>query len=947
MGEPTQVGLRISDAFVRAARAAPLVPALHGADGSLSYGELEQASRALAWRLSEALGAHSVVAIHGRRSARMVVAMLACARADMTFAVLDSAYPPSRIGQMVSLVRPALTLVIDSEAAEFEPERRDALGAAPLWPVTRASVRQSLGSAREGEPGLADARDGTAYLLFTSGTTGVPKCIQTGHQPLAHFVRWYVRRFEVGTNDRFSLLSGLGHDPILRDVFVPLSTGATLCIPDNDIVLEPRALFEWFRAQRVSFAHATPQLLKILSAGAKGDQTLPALRYVFSGGDALRSTHVEPLFRLSPGCQVVNFYGTTETPQAVAFHLVQPSDLPGPIPVGRAIDDVTLHVLRDDLQPVSPGEQGQVGIQTEYLSKGYLNDDGMTRGRFIQLPNQPAAPPVYLTGDYGALRDDGALLLKGRIDDQVKVRGFRVELGEVVAALELEPGIRSAVVLPSANADGETVLVACLAAPTLAASGPALGHDAAIALKAAVGRRVPSYMVPARFVVVEALPLLPNGKVDRQALTALAQAADASTDALDTSGLNEDGRRLVQGFEKALGYRFKNTDASFLEHGGDSLSYVQASVTVETVLGWLPDNWDALSVHALVKLKKARRDDSLSINSSIVARAISIAVIVLDHYGFLGRQVGMTSALFVVAGWSFGRYQINSIYRSDSTQSVWEMMGKIALPTALFVLAQQVFTNALHPSSLLFLDNLVDPDFELQHRFSYYWFIDVLLQMMVVTSLLFTIRPLRSYAFHNQFKFGLLGVVGALAAGALGIYLWDTWLTAYVPPTSSYVIGQLPHLRLWLFFLGIAIAAAVTARQKALLVALVAVVFVLTRLLFRVPINISIASVPVVLLLIVKDKVKVPTRLVPVINNLAGASLFIYLGHMVVYEHLKGWINATHPLLLAAATFAACIALWRAWEPVQAWVIGAFSWLLRSLGFTLRRDFARPSPETL
>ena len=281
---PNQTGRgheRIFDEFIAQAQARPDAPAILHAGGAWTYGELERASRRLAQDLSAApLVANPIVAIMGHRRPELVVAMLACLRAGLTFAVLDTAYPTRRLVQLVGVVNPGRFIVLDPASWQGrEPER------APEDEALRLQLRNPDRVFQLDEDELARLRAPTAsddaplldtvapttpaYLLFTSGTTGTPKCIATNHRPLVHFVSWYVDAFAVRPASRFSLLSGLGHDPVLRDVFVPLSVGAQLHIPDSPSITDPARLCRWVRRSQVSHVHLTPQLARVLCAGAR------------------------------------------------------------------------------------------------------------------------------------------------------------------------------------------------------------------------------------------------------------------------------------------------------------------------------------------------------------------------------------------------------------------------------------------------------------------------------------------------------------------------------------------------------------------------------------------------------------------------------------------------------------------------------------------------------
>jgi amino acid adenylation domain-containing protein len=333
--------------------------------------------------------------------------------------------------------------------------------------------------------------DDLAYVAFTSGSTGRPKGILGSHGPLSHFCDWHSVRFPLGAGDRFSLLSGLSHDPLLRDVFTPLGLGATLCIPEPDDLGSPVRLAGWMARQRVTVSHLTPALGQIL---ADGGTALPDLRHVFFGGDVLTEGDVARLRAKAPGAVCVNFYGATETPQAVAwFDASASGDWPARrVPVGRGIDGVQLLVLNEAGGLAAPGELGEICVRTPYLALGYL--DGERFG------------DTYRTGDLGRYRPDGAVVLAGRRDDQVQVRGFRVEPAEVEAALALHPAVRDAAVLPRGQ-----VLTAWL----VAAAGPLPETGD---LRHFLRRHLPDPMVPEAFVWLDRLPLTPNGKLDRRAL---------------------------------------------------------------------------------------------------------------------------------------------------------------------------------------------------------------------------------------------------------------------------------------------------------------------------------------------------------------------------------------------------------------------------------------------
>ncbi|MFD9328167.1 amino acid adenylation domain-containing protein [Streptomyces sp. NPDC060065] len=337
------------------------------------------------------------------------------------------------------------------------------------------------------DPGVLDP-DVPAYIAFTSGTTGRPRPVLGGHRPLAHFLDWYARAFDLGPADRFAALSGLGHDPFLRDVLAPLWVGAAVVFPDAD-VRDVRAVGEWLRAAGATVAHLTPALGGALAEQADGEPW-PRLRLVGFGGDTLTGRTVRDWARLAPGADLLNMYGATETPQAVSVHRVHRAGSAaeprsgGPVPLGPGIDGVQLLVLVGD-RPAGLGEVGELVVRTPYLAR-YADD---REGGYVPDPFAPGSGArVYRTGDLARLRPDGLIEPLGRADQQIKVRGFRVEPAEVEAALDALPGVAHSAVLGVADASGERGLVAYLAtggsglapatggaalAPATGGSGPA------------------------------------------------------------------------------------------------------------------------------------------------------------------------------------------------------------------------------------------------------------------------------------------------------------------------------------------------------------------------------------------------------------------------------------------------------------------------------------------
>ncbi|HEX6861274.1 MAG TPA: amino acid adenylation domain-containing protein, partial [Thermoanaerobaculia bacterium] len=497
----------VHELFADHARRHPERPAVADPQGTWTYGELARAVDGLAARLREAgVEKGDRVAVWAHRSAPVAWAVLGTLRAGAAFVMLDPAYPAARIVEMLRLAGPRAFLQIP--AAGEPPEEVDA------WLRETGTFRLTL---RRGlplpaaAPAVETGPDDLAYIAFTSGSTGVPKGILGRHGPLSHFLPWQVERFGLTEDDRYSLLSGLAHDPLQRDLFTPLATGASLAAPAPDDLLVPGRLAAWAAREGITVAHLTPALGRVLTEGEP--TAIPSLRWVLLVGDVLTRLDVDRLRRIAPNVTCVNLYGSTETQRAVAFHVVEEDGPSQVLPLGRGMRDVQLLVLRPS-GLAGTGEVGEICVRSPHLAAGYLGDEAGTRERFRENPfTGHPGDRIYRTGDLGRYRPDGQVTFAGRADQQVKIRGFRIELGEIEAALGRLAGVKEAVVMALPEGEDRR-LVAFVVGET------------SVDLRQALAAKLPAYMVPSAFVRLERMPVTPNGKVDRRALAALKDQAE-------------------------------------------------------------------------------------------------------------------------------------------------------------------------------------------------------------------------------------------------------------------------------------------------------------------------------------------------------------------------------------------------------------------------------------
>ncbi len=487
-----------------------------------------------------------------------------------TFALLDPAHPPARLRAQMAAVKPSL--LIWSEEAGPLPEIIAGVG------INVSQASRLLG-APEGSAPMPSARAvRPSYIMFTSGSTDLlPRAVISGSASLAHFLSRYVSEFDIGRDSRFALLSGLGHDPLLRDVFTPLCVGGELHVPDVELRRDPLALLRWLAKRRITVLHLTPPLARLLAmAAVESGIRLPDVRLICYGGDILRYGDVKAVTAIMPSAQHVNFYGTTETPQAMAFHVINPKEVGlaadgAPVPIGRGIKDVQILVINNSGQLAGIGEIGEIVVRTPFLAKGYIN--ASDTGGF-QLDPTPGTRR-FETGDRGRYLSDGSVETLGRIDRQVKVMGFRVDLTEIDAACMRLPGIDRAVTV-ARSSTGEAIRLTTYALPID-------GSESAVdQLCADLAALLPEYMIPHEVIKISDIPLTPNGKIDYRALPSVASISGPD----DLRGSEGDLEEAIRNIWKSvLVVSDVAPDGNFFDCGGTSLLMVQVQSLLRERLG--------------------------------------------------------------------------------------------------------------------------------------------------------------------------------------------------------------------------------------------------------------------------------------------------------------------------------------------------------------------------
>lgn len=558
------------------AASAPKQIAIRWGSRHFDYAELDCKSREMARILKQAgIGQGDVVGLSGPRCFGVVASMLATLRCGAVFLTLDPNLPASRRLAMLRTARArALCILGADHAVDGAGATQDAIRCL-TFDVNLDALPAVQARSENDNFDTSIEPDDPAYVFFTSGSSGTPKAVLGRHHGLSHFIDWQRDRFQIDVNDRVSQLVGLSFDPLLRDVFLPLTSGATLCIPLERDLLDPIA---WLEQESVSVVHTTPTVMQSWLQCSHDRASLASLRWLFVAGEPLTDSLIDAWRSgTSAKARIVNLYGPTETTMARCFHVIGDSPDVGVQPVGTALPHSQALVIGASGAICGIGEIGEIAIRTPLMSLGYIGQAEETRLRF--RPNSwrnDADDRLYFTGDRGRYRADGALEILGRLDDQVKIRGVRVEPAEVMAVLARHPSLRQCTVLARVDDHDRPMLVAYLVAHEGAISDSA-------ALRAFLAAQLPEAFVPSAYVWLDALPTLPNGKIDRKSLPAPSlQSASVERIVRPRDPIEQ---ALWDVWHAVLSVDGFGVSESFFELGGHSLLATQVIARIRDKLG--------------------------------------------------------------------------------------------------------------------------------------------------------------------------------------------------------------------------------------------------------------------------------------------------------------------------------------------------------------------------
>ncbi len=550
------LGSTVVDLVEQVASSRPRRLAVHSSEATVTYGDLLERADGLAHALARrGIGPGDLVGLCVERSAALVVGALGILRAGAAYVAIDPQYPDERIAWM--LQDSGARAVVADEAAGArlgEADRLVVLGRGGRLP----------GAGGSGAPARARPDD-PAYVVYTSGSTGQPKGVVVDHASLANLVAWHTEAFELSFADRCTQISSPGFDAVIWEVWPALAVGASLHVVPAELRTDPVGLRDWLVAASVTVSFIPTALAEGVIGLGWPERT--ALRYLLTGGDALSRRPPRGLpFRL------VNNYGLSETTVVATSGVVEP-DGDGPPTIGRPITGVVASVVGADGDPVPPGEPGELVLGGIAVARGYLNRPELTAERFVG----EGSDRRYRTGDLVRQRADGSFDFLGRLDDQLSIRGYRIEPGEVTAALNAHPAVAASVVTGVGATSAERQLVAFLVPSGSARPGR-------VELVEHLRTSLPEYLVPDRFVWVDALPLTAHGKVDRAALGALgAPERVARCDAGDPPPLTPTEARIEAVLTELLDVPAVRPEQNFFLLGGHSMLGAQLIVRLEAL----------------------------------------------------------------------------------------------------------------------------------------------------------------------------------------------------------------------------------------------------------------------------------------------------------------------------------------------------------------------------
>jgi amino acid adenylation domain-containing protein len=567
----TEIDQSLHARFMQQVRSYPDNLAVKTRKHTWTYAELNREANRIAQRVLSACGdQEGRIALLFGHDAPMIAGLLGVLKAGKTYVPLDPAYPVERLAYILedADASAVLTDSLNLDVAQALTREKE--------PLINVDEPQSAPPREDAE--VATRPDALAYILYTSGSTGRPKGVMQNHRNVMHFIRVYTNNLHISADDRLTLISSYSFDGAIMDIFGALLNGATL-YPINIKEETAESVVQWLNDQEITLYHSTPTVYRYLLRYLDAPRKFHRMRLVVLGGEEVFHRDTELYQRhFGPDCLLINGLGPSESTVTLQYFINGESEIGRTaVPVGYPVDETEIVLLSDTGEAAEV--YGEIAIRSPHIALGYWQQPELSDKVFLPDP-QGGRRRIYRSGDMGRLLPDGSIEFAGRKDAQVKIRGIRIEVGEVEVVLGQHPAVSEVVVVPGADAHGERQLMAYLVIS--AKPSPSIA-----AIRGFLQQKLPDYMIPSVFMFLDALPRTPNGKVDQRALPepdleryrreAKAKALVAPRDALEL--------QLSKIWENVLGVKNIGMQDNFFDLGGHSLLAVRLFARIQKIFG--------------------------------------------------------------------------------------------------------------------------------------------------------------------------------------------------------------------------------------------------------------------------------------------------------------------------------------------------------------------------
>ncbi|WP_126653062.1 non-ribosomal peptide synthetase family protein [Chryseobacterium aureum] len=528
----------------------------------ITYRELDQKSNQVAnLLLSQGIREGKYVPIWLDRSLEWIVAVLGVVKTGAAYVPIDPAYPVKRVEYILSDTSAEIIItrqILESHLSDTEKPKVFDLGS-----------MENLNDLPTEYPEVTIHHNSLAYTIYTSGSTGKPKGVMVSHQAIQHLVTWHNHHFHVDQSSKLTLIAGLAFDISVWETWSALTSGATVFMAHDEDRTDPLALIDFYRKNQITHGFVPTVLVPSFISNSRNDNDLK-LKYLFTAGEKLK-----PVLTSGLSYELIDYYGPTECTVYATFKKVKDADGKYVSSIGRPIANAKAYILNQNMELLPVGAVGELCIGGSILAKGYLNNEELTNTKFITNPFSQKEK-LYRTGDLAKWKPDGEIEFLGRIDNQIKIRGFRVELGEIERTLIQQKGIREAFVIGKETEGSTQYLIAFIVVNPEAEKNIS-------SIRNALKEELPGYMIPAQIIFIDKIPLTSNGKTDTKALKDLADQ-EAKELISNEPPTNETERIIVDVWSSALDRPVINITDHFFDIGGNSLLVATVAVALQRKL---------------------------------------------------------------------------------------------------------------------------------------------------------------------------------------------------------------------------------------------------------------------------------------------------------------------------------------------------------------------------